>query len=274
MTSAVLDLGFRPHPYAPGERERIERWIGFFAPRVARLWAVAPVERAADAPRPEKAARWELLPAASFDSCDRWRAGLLRWLAAAAAPDARAVLWSADFDFTPPAREAADALLATPGDADLRVGTIDASGAKEAVDRLATGPLLAHWFPEEAARMADAGLARPRSELLRLGRTFAASALAARWYPTEQTLHLILQCLWSEGRFRAEALALPALRDDDANRAGTGIVEQVERMELWLRYLWRGRNPGFAAADYLARCEESARIALGASRALLDSTSA
>ena len=86
------------------------------------------------------------------------------------------------------------------------------------------------------------GFTKPRSELLRSSVPFLKQALEKRWFPTEQTIHLIFQCLWSRNQFQAMPILFPKINDDGKDREQPEVIQQVERMEVWLKYMWRDRQ--------------------------------
>jgi len=268
----VLNLLFKPEPYSDQDLGTISRWMEFFQDQGLLVIATPPLERAEVFDRLTLPHRDSFLPlpAMSFDTCDRWKAGLLKGMHLDGNRQRESrfyFLWSADFEFSPDAQDAAKALLRYEGKEDLVVGTIQATETKDAIDRLGADPLIRFWFPDEHRRMAAEGFFKPRSELLRFSEGFLTASLRRRWYPTEQTISLILQCFWD----RRPICSLPfaRLQDSAEARENPDIVQQIERMEVWLKYLWREHHRHWDAAEYLRQCEESSRIALEACRLLL-----
>ncbi len=211
-------------------------------------------------------------PVLGFDTCDRWRVGLFEALHLHR-PRKHVVLWSADFECSEKAKIAADTLINHPADVDLVVGTIEASGIKEEIDRLATNPFIENWFPVEFDMISKSGFSKPRSELLRFSVTFLESALGKRWFPAEQTIHLIFQCLWNKN-FKAEPVFLPNIEDDGEARNQPNVIQQVERMEVWMKYMWRDRqgqlnNNWAKSGEYQRKAERSFQIAMQAYNVLL-----
>ncbi|MHC4084332.1 MAG: hypothetical protein ACYSWZ_05550 [Planctomycetota bacterium] len=271
--TVVLNLLFKPVRYEPKEISNIFNWISFFRSCDMRVIATPPADRkeifeelgiTEDSPNNKLFMSYPVL---SFDTCDRWRAGLQK---AAEFEEEYYYLWAADFDFSEASKSAANKLIEYEEKIDLVVGTINAKGRKQAIDEEATFPLLSHWFPEECKRMEEEEeeeekFTKPRSELLRFSGKFLKKALRARWYPTEQTINLILQCFWSEETediFSVKALGLKGdVSDSDEARGKVkGVIEQVERMELWLKYIWRDRKKVLNKDEYIRMCEESSEI--------------
>lgn len=284
----VVSLNFPfPGPYKPWEIVRAEYWINLFLDQGLYVIGTPPIERIEDLEnvRAKNPKLFKSLPVMSFDTCDRWRAGL---------EDAKNnfkeadyfFLWSADFkspkEYEDPekskaAEQAVLKLINYEGKEDLVVGTIEATGMKETIDQYATYPLLQNWFAEEFELMMQMGLLKPRSELLRISRKLLEAALKKRWYPTEQTIHLILQCLWSlklwhnlhkDERFTIKALKLTKMPDEPSARDNLNVVQQVDRMELWLKYIWRDKFRKWFMPDYVVRCQKSSEIVKNAYRQL------
>ena len=268
----VLNLLFKPRPYSDEDLETISNWVGFFQERGLMVIAAPPQERADvfDNLTVPNTDLFISFPVLSFDTCDRWKAGLLRALQIdenITFGDMSYFLWSADFKFTDQSIAAANELLNYTGREDLVVGTIKASGTKNAIDKYGTSPLIESWFPDEYRRMVTDGFFKPRSELLRFSKAFLIEALKRRWYPTEQTIFLIFQCFWDQRPIRM--LQFSNLQDSDEARDNPNIVQQIERMEIWLKYMWRDREKNWNKTEYLTKCEESSRIAAKACRLLL-----
>lgn len=139
----VLNLLFKPRPYPEKDIETISKWILFFQEHGLIVIAVPPQERT-DVFDKITVPNKELFipfPVLSFDTCDRWKAGLLKALQIDENKLKRNkfyFLWSADFEFTDNAKASALELLSHNGQEDLLVGTIKASGTKNAIDRYGT----------------------------------------------------------------------------------------------------------------------------------------
>lgn len=264
----VLNLPFRPRSYDEPSVETINKWVNFFIENNLRVIAAPPMERI-DVKAQIQAADHENFtfnPVMSFDTCDRWRSGLA--LAVDHEKDeCPFFLWSADFKYNNKSVTAASDLLKYSGNADLVVGTIQAEGTKEAIDECATKPLIKMWFPEYWQYFQNGGFAKPRSELLRFTLPFLKSALSRRWYPTEQTINLLLQCF--ESNYTAYALPFKKLSDAPEARDNPNVVEQVERMELWLKYMWRERFKDRIVDEYVLMSKKSALVLERAYHSLL-----
>ena len=262
----ALNFLFRPRPYDVCAVATINEWVRFFLGQGLDVIATPPMERRDVESHVDCAdqERFRYLPVMSFDTCDRWRSGLA---AAVETHDGPFFLWSADFEYNDEAAAAAEALLSYARKADLVVGTIQAEGTKEAIDECATKPLIKTWFPEYWQSFETGGFTKPRSELLRFSGSLLRSALSRRWYPTEQTINVLLQCF--EGDFRAETLPFERLRDAPEARDNPNVVEQVERMELWLKYMWRERFRSRIAREYVLLSKKSALVLEDAYHTLL-----
>ncbi len=270
--TVVLNLLYKPRPYSPSDVETIQAWIDYFRSRDSFVVVTPPLERADIIDTLSGYAGNGVLPVpvSSFDTCDRWQAGLraaLEHWGDAKLKAHRLYLWAADYAFSEPSRFAAECMIEHRGTEELLVGTIEATGVKAAIDEYATLPLLRCWFPEECSAVHDKGLLHPRSELLGLSAPFIRMALARRWYPTEQTVHLILQCLWNG--HSVIGLPMPNLSDDNEARTDNNVVLQVQRLELWLKYMWCSHNSGWTPTEFLSRSSESQWIAAAACRQLL-----
>ncbi len=206
-----------------------------------------------------------ILPVMSFDTCDRWRAGFMKALELN--NQGPYYLWSADFDFTEAAQEAALALLNYKGKEDFVVGTIKATGIKESIDQIATLPLINHWFPDFNSFLKTQGFTKPRSELFRISHFLVSSTLQRRWYPTEQTINLLLYCFVNN--ISTKALLFDNLQDAPESRNNPNVVEQVDRMELWLKYMWREQNESRVKSDYTSLSKDSAKLVEKANKTLL-----
>jgi len=267
----VLNLLFKPRPYSERDLETISNWVSFFQERGLHVIATPPAERddVFDGLEVSNTDLFIPFPVQSFDTCDRWKAGLLRALQTDEhiSEDKFYYLWSADFEFTEQSQDAANELLSYSGREELLVGTIKASGTKNAIDKYGTNPLIKSWFPDEYQRMINEGFSKPRSELLRFSKSFLTTALNRRWYPTEQTIFLILQCFWDQKSILS--IQFSNLQDSDEARDNPNLVQQIERIEVWLKYMWRDHERNWNRTEYLLKCEESSRISIEACRLLL-----
>ncbi len=275
--AVVLNFLYRPKPYQDSLIIRAKNWVNFLIEQDTHVIGTPPIERKEDLKKvkPKNEDHFTLLPVMSFDTCDRWRVGLSKaieefkdteyfflWSADFVSPEEESKETGKDVKETKSMKASLD-LINYGGKEDLVVGTIEATGMKEAIDKYATYPLLQIWFPEEFKLMMQKALLKPRSELLRLSRRFLEAALQKRWYSTEQTVHLILQCLWSsKGKepYTITALQLPKIPDDPSARSSLDVVQQVDRMELWLRYIWRDKFRRWLLTDYISKCRKSFEI--------------
>jgi hypothetical protein len=256
----ILNLPFKATYYNKNEIVNFEKWIYFFADKNTEIIITPPIERI-DITFSEnvmKLANISIIHVPSFDTCDRWKAGLLKALENQNTN--LFYLWSADFQFSELSKVSAEKLLEYENEYDLVVGTIKAIGIKELIDTLGTLPMLEHWFYKESDFIIKNGFSKPRSELLRISRKFLEFSITKRWYPSEQTINLILQCLWHDDIFTMRSLSLEEIKDDDQSRETPNVVQQIERMELWLKYMWRDRNKNWSPSEYFFMCEKSHKI--------------
>lgn len=273
----VLNLLFKPKQYESNDISNIFNWINFFRSHKMRVIATPPIERKeifeqiGITGENSRESLFISYPVLSFDTCDRWRVGLRK---ATEFESKYYYLWSADFDFSEKSKSAASDLINYDGDESLVIGTIKATGTKETIDEIATFPLLKLWFPKEYKRIKGEGFTKPRSELLRFSRNFLLKTLEKRWYPTEQTINLILQCFWSgkTDNFRVKPLdfCYDRISDSEVARLSPNVIQQVERMELWLKYIWRDRNKNWEKHNYIELCEKSFEITKKAYEKLLN----
>lgn len=276
-TALVLCCPDTIHRYQPHHLRNIKSWIDFFVfEKHQHVIATLPSQHQMDVAHLRYDPSVFLFqPVSRFETCDRWRVGLEKAMDCFA-PKRFMYLWSADFHFNDAARKSANLLLDNKENADLLVGTIKASGRKEEIDQYATYPLIQNWFPEEYETLRQTGYSKPRSELLRFSTLFLLFALSKRWYPTEQTIHLILQCFWDSENFKAAPLPFYEMHDtDDDTRAHPNVIQQVDRMEVWLKYMWRERQTqlhrsGWEYCRFLQKCIQSFDIVTRAYSALLE----
>lgn len=269
-SALVLNCPSTMGAYQHRHIENIECWLDFFV-NEERIHVVATPssERWQDLAHLEYDKElYTLLPVLSFDTCSRWQAGLFEALALYQ-PRNHVFLWAADFFYSDEAKRAAEKMLDYDGDEDLVVGTIEAGGKKEDIDRCATHPFIEIWFPEEFEIIQSKGFSKPRSELLRFSVPFLEYSLRKRWFPTEQTIHLIFQCLWNDGDFEVEPILLPKIEDDGEARNQPNVIQQVERMEVWLKYMWRERQCELDCSwwemdEYKNKCIQSFETAMRA----------
>jgi hypothetical protein len=258
----VLNLIFKKDPYSELDIDTITDWINFFQAYGVYVIATPPFERkdAIDKLRIAKSDLFTFYPVMSFDTCDRWRHGLEKAieLSNKVKNTTHFYIWSADFDFNELSKNAAELLIHHKKNEDLVVGTIIAEGKKEQIDRYGTYPLLKLWFPDIYQKITDKGLTKPRSELLRLSHNFLKDALKKRWYPSEQTIYLILQCFLD--KFTIASLKFPKISDYEEPRLSPNVIQQIERMELWIKYIWREHHKNWDKLEYIKKCENSFKI--------------
>lgn len=274
-TALVLNCPYTFYEYEPWHLDNIKCWLDYFIDeKELHVVATLPTERAEDVMNlTYDKELYTCYPVLSFDTCDRWRAGLSKALDQYC-PQKHVYLWSADFDCTEESKTAADKLIDYPEGKDLVVGTIEAVGKKEDIDKFATNPFVENWFPDEFESIKANGFSKPRSELLRFSVSFLEFALSKRWFPTEQTIHLIFQCLWNDGSFEAEPIFFPKIKDDGEARDQPNVIQQVERMEVWMKYMWRDRQSElnrnwWETGEYTKKCKRSFRTAMRAHDILL-----
>lgn len=134
---------------------------------------------------------------------------------------------------------------------DLCIGEIATchNHSKQLIDTYGTFALLYNWFPEEADEIRHF-TERPRSEFFAIGHDFLRENLRQRWYAYEQTVVMLLQCVFCKKRisrfFVGNITDLPEGRES-LNSA----FQQVERTERVLKTVWRERHQG--EADWVAR---------------------
>ena len=125
---------------------------------------------------------------------------------------------------------------------DVCIGEIkvDREDSKQLIDTYGTYGLLANWFPHEAKQIRRI-TTKPRTEFLAVSRGFLRHALSNRWYPYEQTLVMLLQCLRTEhGERKINKIELGTISDLPQGRdALSGAMQQLERTERVLKLFWR-----------------------------------
>lgn len=265
----VLNLPFKPKPYRNDDLKNYENWIKLFSNKVSHVIITPPVERNDVSATIKKFGikNLTILPVPSFDTCDRWKVGLLH--AVENYNFDLLYFWSADFLFNTESEKSARALIDHNCDDDLVVGTIQSSGIKEDIDTFGTVPLLNNWFPDEYKTIQSIGMEKPRSELFRLTRSLSEFLVSKRWYPSEQTINIILQCIWHKNQFKFKSLPLGEIADEDTNRLGPNSIEQIERMGLWLKYMWRDKNADWEINEYMDKSQISNLIVRRANYKLL-----
>jgi hypothetical protein len=270
-TAVILNLPFKAIPYDENEISNFEKWIQYFASESSEVIVTPPVERndIKFSANIMNLNNITIIHVSSFDTCDRWKAGLLKAL------DNNAMelfyFWSSDFEFNSISKKSAEKLLKNKNECDLIIGTIQATGNKEKIDTIGTIPLLENWFYHESQTLFEKKISKPRSELLRISRELALFLLSKRWYPSEQTINIILQCLWNSKLFSMQPLPLGQIKDEVQSRQSQEVIQQIERMELWLKYMWREYNRKWSANKYLTMSDKSSKIVKNANSFLLNS---
>ena len=269
-TAVILNLPFKAKPYGVNEIYNFEEWIQYFPSESSEVIVTIPVERD-DIVFSVKVMHLKniiIIHVPSFDTCDRWKAGLLNALKNDAIE--KFYFWAADFVCNTVSKLSAKKLLKNKNKCDLLIGTIQATGYKEIIDTLGTIPLIKYWFYCESKILDAKEISKPRSELLRISRELSLFLLSKRWYPSEQTINIILQCLWSDNRFTIQSLSLGQIEDDNKSRQSPEKIKQIERMELWLKYMWREHNKNWSANKYLNMSDKSFQILKRANSYLLN----
>ena len=278
-SALVLICPFTNDTYESQHKTNINCWLEFFVhEKKIPVIATVPLSHFpenSDLQCDRVSEYLQFCPVICFDTCDAWHVGF--YDAIQAYNPARYVyLWSADFECNQIAKDAADRLLTYPEENDLLVGTIEASGTKEDIDQWSTYPLLKYWFPVEYKKLKQMGFSKPRSELLRLSVDLLTYALKKRWFPAEQTIHLIFQCLWN-GKFNLAPTYFPKIKDDDVSRDHPNFIQQVERMEVWIKQMWRERQNELVKEwevkeVYKENCEDSFKILMKVYDNLIEKT--
>lgn len=215
------------------------------------------------------------------DTCQMWLAG-----------------FGATFDSVhnaEPAREAGDVYWLIPGDFDYAASgdvlkemykipetvvrdvefclgqlEMDPNSSKHLIDTYGTYGLLFNWFPDEAYKMRENKITRPRSEFFAIHHRFLQSALIEhRWFAYEQTIALLLQV----GNRRVATVPLGGIADPAASRDNlTGALQQIERTERVLKVAWRDEKQKIRAANWVEEfrhLEEQSREIIGAAMTIL-----
>ena len=277
-SALVLNCPYTKGPYEAQHKNNINCWLEFFVhEKNIPVIATVPLLRfpeISDLCYDRVSEYLQFCGVICFDTCEAWHIGFYDVIHAYD-PAKYVYLWSADFECTREAKDAASNLLDYPIENDLLVGTIEASGTKEDIDQWATYPLLKFWFPEEYRALKEMGFSKPRSELLRFSTDFLYHALKKRWFPAEQTIHLIFQGLWN-GKFKMAPIYFPRIKDDDVSRDQPNFIQQVERMEAWMKQMWRERQKELVdvwrvTRGYKEKCEESFEILMDVYDNLLQS---
>lgn len=175
----------------------------------------------------------------------------------------------------------------------------EATSGKALIDQYGVYPLLANWFPKVSKTIHDARIIRPRSEFLNMDATLLKKLLEQRNFAYEQTLNMIIRIVetpdkvglgppekcekmdnWVKKYIRQ--MDLGEISDDSSGRAFSGCIDQIERTDRLLRFVWRELNKPQCGAtdeeyqkflsDYSVRSSMSSdirNVAMVAIRALL-----
>ena len=266
----ILNFPYKSTDYDDNEIDNYERWIDFFCRKTSGVIVTPPIERKNInfSKNINNIKNLKIFPVTSFDTCDRWKAGLSNAINNSEIDIF--CFWSADFEFNPLSKNSADLLINRDDNYDLVVGTIEATGRKELIDQIATLPLTKNWFPEETQIIERKGFSKPRSELFKISKLFASFLLSNRWYPSEQTIYILLQSIWNCKRFTMNQISLGKIQDDEEDRYNKNVIQQIERMELWLKYMWRDHNNNWQPDQYLSKSEKSSSIVRKANKFIMD----
>jgi hypothetical protein len=189
----------------------------------------------------------EIIEAWCVDTCQMWYTGIGAAFDRGGPDD---VYWVIPGDFnygSSVGREVLGRLHDLPEicielDQDICIGEIatDHNNSKQLIDTYGTFALLYHWFPQEAMEIRQY-TERPRSELFAIRHNFLQEVLRHRWYAYEQTVVILLQCIFSNRRisrfFVGNISDLPSGKENYA-----AAVQQVERTERVLKTMWRERH--------------------------------
>lgn len=190
-----------------------------------------------------------VLDAWCVDTCQMWYAGLGAALELGQPND---VYWLIPGDFnygTPGGFQVLTRLHDLPEiiqdvNQDLCIGEI-ATGpgnSKQLIDTYGTFALLYNWFPREAAEVRQF-TERPRSEFFAIRHEFLKEMLNQRWFAVEQTVVILLNAVFRQKRicrfFVGNITDLP-----EEGESLSSAMQQVERTETVLKFVWRERNEG------------------------------
>lgn len=132
-----------------------------------------------------------------------------------------------------------------------------ASG-KALIDQYGVYPLLANWFPKVSKLIHGEGIERPRSEFLNMDARRLKKLLEKRSFAYEQTLNMIIRIVetpkevdldppngdpmdsWFHSH--VQIMNLGEVSDDSSARAFSGCIDQIERTDRLLRFMWRELN--------------------------------
>jgi len=191
----------------------------------------------------------EVLDAWCVDTCQMWYSGLGMAFERGAPGD---VYWLIPGDFnygTTVGQEVLSRLHDLPEiilelNQDLCLGEIatDHNNSKQLIDTYGTFGLLYNWFPAEAREIRQF-TERPRSEFFAVRHELLADLLVRRWYPYEQTVVMLLQCVFDQKR--VTRFLVGNISDlPEGKESFNSALQQVERTERVLKSVWRERNAG------------------------------
>jgi hypothetical protein len=180
----------------------------------------------------------------AVDTCQMWYAGLGAAFEKGGERDVYCLI-PGDFNYGTVAGQEVLSRMHDPPeiilelDQDLCIGEIatDHNNSKQLIDTYGTFALLYNWFPAEAQEIRQY-TERPRSEFLAIRHGFLGEMLHQRWYPTEQTVVMLLKAVFGKkgiSRFFVGNISdLPEGRESLAS-----AMQQVERTERVLKAVWR-----------------------------------
>ena len=152
-----------------------------------------------------------------------------------------------------------EAFIGLQKECDILIGDFASEeifGGKTLIDQYGTYPLLANWFPKETIEILKT-LKRPRSEFLNIEINALKRLLMYRKFAYEQTLSILIRVFDQKkrfGTFSIESYDLGVFEDAKNNREKyRGALDQVERMERLLKFLWRDMEAPEADSDDLDR---------------------
>lgn len=143
----------------------------------------------------------------------------------------------------------------------------EATGGKSLIDQYGVYPLLANWFPLVSKTIHGERIERPRSEFLNMDSKLLRKLLEKRCFAYEQTLNMIIRIVetpekvgivapasgermdvWVEKHIRR--MDLGEVSDDSSSRVFLGCIDQIERTDRLLRFLWRElKEPPVTASE-------------------------
>ena len=135
----------------------------------------------------------------------------------------------------------------------------EANSGKALIDQYGVYPLLANWFPNVSRLIHGERIERPRSEFLNMDAKLLKKLLEKRSFAYEQTLNMIIRIVetpadvglvppkpdeliehWFHSHVRI--MKLGKVSDDSSSTAFLGCLDQIERTDRLLRFVWRELN--------------------------------